>query len=321
MSTHEAARRAGTSETAPLLELALGLGLALLAQGALLCVDLVQPVPVLFFHRFIQKNHLFVFAFYCAANRSDVLVRGWSWQLTRSANAGGFCEHLLCLLVLVLCLVNNCNVSAILWKESATLGLLTQPAVSMDAGLDCERLREPVECLRVDEVHVAELAVLNTNQGYAQLFERISLWEEELRREVVEALWQDGKQEAETGNTDAAVQRFEQAVGAAIKLCADSKELRDRIVAMRRQVTKTMDVGGDKWDDHPFIGLTETKFRTGLAKFQLAINLEEQGADKEALELHRKSLDIRALHLWWTSGMFWKPWGSMKRCLFSFRRV
>jgi hypothetical protein len=191
----------------------------------------------------------------------------------------------------------------------------------MDAGLDCERLREPVECLRVDEVHVAELAVLNTNQGYAQLFERISLWEEELRREVVEALWQDGKQEAETGNTDAAVQRFEQAVGAAIKLCADSKELRDRIVAMRRQVTKTMDVGGDKWDDHPFIGLTETKFRTGLAKFQLAINLEEQGADKEALELHRKSLDIRALHLWWTSGMFWKPWGSMKRCLFSFRRV
>jgi len=34
--------------------------------------------------------------------------------------------------------------------------------------------------------------VLNTNKGYAQVFERIMrLWEEALRGEVVEAMWQD----------------------------------------------------------------------------------------------------------------------------------
>ena len=154
----------------------------------------------------------------------------------------------------------------------------------------------------LDEVHGEELAVLNTNKGYAQVFERIMrLWEEALRGEVVEALWQDGEQEAafdpvtsttkrfardlstgeviEAGNTDAAVQRFEQAVDAAVKLCADSKELRDRIVAMRRQVTKAMDLGGGK--------LAQAK-----AKFNLAQDLHKQGAFDEALALYQEANEL-----------------------------
>jgi tetratricopeptide (TPR) repeat protein len=200
----------------------------------------------------------------------------------------------------------------------------------------------------LDEVHGEELAVLNTNKGYAQVYERIMrLWEEALRGEVVEALWQDGEQEAafdpvtsttkrfardlstgielisqadlhsgwtpldcalyvgnealarmlaerlgsggdsaasellehEAGNTDAAVQRFEQAVDAAVKLCADSKELRDRIVAMRRQVAKAMDLGGDK-------------FAQAKAKFNLAQDLSEQGAFDEALALYQEANEL-----------------------------
>jgi hypothetical protein len=65
--------------------------------------------------------------------------------------------------------------------------------------------------------HGAELAVLNTNQGCAQVFERImSLTEEALRGEVVEALCQDGEQEADAGRTDATVHQFEQAVDAGV---------------------------------------------------------------------------------------------------------
>ena len=39
----------------------------------------IQSTIVVFkYHLFIQKNNVFVFAFYCAANRSDFFVRGWS---------------------------------------------------------------------------------------------------------------------------------------------------------------------------------------------------------------------------------------------------
>ena len=93
----------------------------------------------------------------------------------------------------------------------------------------------------LDEVQGAELAVLNTNNGYGQVFERIMrVWEETLRQEVVEALWQDGEQhtgeadEADADSANAAVRRFEQAIDAARKLCADSKEVRDRVVEMGR---------------------------------------------------------------------------------------
>ena len=59
---------------------------------------------------------------------------------------------------------------------------------------------------------------------------------------------------------------------------------------------------------------------------------ESRGKYKEALEMHRKSLDIQTRILGGDShpsmaeshvsiGMFWKPWGSMKKRLFNFRRV
>jgi len=44
----------------------------------------IQSAIVVFkYHLFIQKNNVFVFAFYCAANRSDFFVRGWSAPNTR----------------------------------------------------------------------------------------------------------------------------------------------------------------------------------------------------------------------------------------------
>ena len=41
-----------------------------------LCIQ--STIVVFKYHLFIQKNNVFVFAFYCAANRSDFFVRGWS---------------------------------------------------------------------------------------------------------------------------------------------------------------------------------------------------------------------------------------------------
>ena len=121
------------------------------------------------------------------------------------------------------------------------------------AGLT-ERLRpQIVGVLRrlLDEVRGAELAVLNTNEGYGQVFERIMrIWEEALRQEVVEALWQDGEQQADkvdqanAGCAEAAVRRFDQAIDAARELCADSKEVRDRVVEMGR--VKMLLTGGGK---------------------------------------------------------------------------
>ena len=123
------------------------------------------------------------------------------------------------------------------------------------------------------EVRDAELTVLNTNQGYAQVFDHImSLWEEALMGEVVEVLWQDGRQEAEAGHTDAAVQRFEQAIDAAVKVCANSKEQRDRVVAMRRVVA-----------DH----------NVASSFNNIARIYEQQGKYEEALEMHAKSIEIK----------------------------
>ena len=40
-------------------------------------VCIPSTIVVFKYHLFIQKNNVFVFAFYCAANRSDFFVRGW----------------------------------------------------------------------------------------------------------------------------------------------------------------------------------------------------------------------------------------------------
>ena len=139
------------------------------------------------------------------------------------------------------------------------------------AGLT-ERLRpQIVGVLRrlLDEVRGAELAVLNTNEGYGQVFERIMrIWEEALRQEVVEALWQDGEQQADkvdqanAGCAEAAVRRFDQAIDAARKLCADSKEVRDRVVEMGR--VKMLLTGGGK-----------DQKKDADAKFALAKDLQD----------------------------------------------
>jgi hypothetical protein len=104
-----------------------------------------------------------------------------------------------------------------------------------------------------------------------------SLCEEALRGEVVDALWQDGEQEADAGRIDAALQRFEQAVDAAVKPCADSQELRDHIVAMRRRVTKATDGGEDKRE--------QVKAKNALAK-----DLASHGGYAEALALYQEAL-------------------------------
>jgi hypothetical protein len=47
----------------------------------------IQSTIVVFkYHLFIQKNNLLVFAFYCAANRSDFIVRGLSKRCSKRAS-------------------------------------------------------------------------------------------------------------------------------------------------------------------------------------------------------------------------------------------
>ena len=135
----------------------------------------------------------------------------------------------------------------------------------------------------LDEVHGAQLAVLNTNEGYGQVFERIMrVWEEALRQEVVEALWQDGEQQADKADADsaqAAVRRFEQAIDAARKLCADSKEVRDRVVQMGRVKMLLTTDGKDQVED-------------ANAKFALANDLRKQGAYDEAIQLYYQAVEL-----------------------------
>eukprot|EP00802_Teleaulax_amphioxeia_P010253 Tamp_10279.p1 GENE.Tamp_10279~~Tamp_10279.p1 ORF type:complete len:566 (+),score=151.58 Tamp_10279:96-1700(+) len=148
------------------------------------------------------------------------------------------------------------------------------------AGLT-ERLRpQVVGVLRrlLDEVRGAELAVLNTNEGYGQVFERIMrIWEEALRQEVVETLWQDGEQQPHASR--AAVRRFKEAIDAAQDLCADSKEVRDRMVGMRRVVMRATGGGKDEEEE-------------AAAKLRLAFDLKELGEDHEALKLAHAAVDL-----------------------------
>ena len=137
----------------------------------------------------------------------------------------------------------------------------------------------------------AELAVLNTNEGYGQVFERIMrIWEEALRQEVVEALWQDGEQQADKadrlcGSAEAAVRRFEQAIDAARELCADSKEVRDRVVEMGRVKMLLTGGGKDQKEDAD-------------AKFALANDLRDQGAFDEAIELYYQAVELLHTGQW-----------------------
>jgi hypothetical protein len=68
-------------------------------------VCIQNTIDVFKYHLFIQKNNLFVFAFYFVANHSDCFVRGWSSPNSHEhfAANGGFCEHLLLLTLLSHC--------------------------------------------------------------------------------------------------------------------------------------------------------------------------------------------------------------------------
>ena len=154
------------------------------------------------------------------------------------------------------------------------------------AGL-AQRLRpQTVGVLRclLDEVCDVDLALLNTNEGYGKVFVRIlHLWENSLMQLVVEPLWQDGEQEAATGRTDESILRFEQAIDAAVQLCANGKEVRDRIVQMRRLLVEVTDEGE---------GL-EGKWKKALAKDLLARSLvEEQNEFQQAIPLFKEAIEL-----------------------------
>ena len=83
----------------------------------------------------------------------------------------------------------------------------------------------------------------------------------------------------DAGSDKAAVRRFDQAIDAARKLCADSKEVRDRVVEMGR--VKMLLTGGGKDQE-----------KDADAKLALAKDLQEQGAFDEALELCYQAVEL-----------------------------
>jgi hypothetical protein len=78
---------------------------------------------------------------------------------------------------------------------------------------------------------------------------------------------------------EAAVHRFEQAVNAAINVCADSKELRDRVIQMRFVLMRATGAGEDKEEN-------------ARAKYWLAVDLHHMGAFEKALALHQEALQV-----------------------------
>ena len=77
-------------------------------------------------------------------------------------------------------------------------------------------------------VQGANLAVLNTIEGYGRVFERLmDGWEGEVLT-IVKDLQAEGEAALSAGRTSDGLLRIEQAIHAAQKLCADTKEVRDR---------------------------------------------------------------------------------------------
>jgi tetratricopeptide (TPR) repeat protein len=146
-----------------------------------------------------------------------------------------------------------------------------------------ERLAQDIEDMRtVLQAVVAETVAseLNDNEHFGVVFGRVIEVSEDKRRELAEAVWQDGEAARGRGETDEAAALFEKAIDARGRgLCADDKEGRDRIVAMRRVVIEATGVGGDKE-------------KQAQAKFALASDLEDQGDYEEALALYQEALEL-----------------------------
>ena len=130
--------------------------------------------------------------------------------------------------------------------EVARKDFLTQLASSLECDVRhwakrqelLERLAPEIADMRaalqavVDEV---EASKLNDNEHFGAVFGRVIEVSEEKRQELAEAVWQDGEAARGRGEADAAATLFEKAIDARGRgLCADDKQGRDRIVAMRR---------------------------------------------------------------------------------------
>ncbi len=145
------------------------------------------------------------------------------------------------------------------------------------------RLAREIEDMRTAlQAVVAEIvpSELNDNEHFCEVFGRVIEVSEEKRRQLAEAVWQDGEAARGRGEADEAAALFDKAIDARGRgLCADDKEGRDRILAMRRVVTEATDGGEDM----------EKKAR---AKKALAKDLNKQGKYEEALELHHEALEL-----------------------------
>ena len=125
-----------------------------------------------------------------------------------------------------------------------------------------------------------EASKLNDNEQFGTIFGRVIEVSEEKRQEVAESVWQDGEAARGRGEVDAAAALFEKAIDARGRgLCADDKQGRDRIVAMRRVLMEVRGGGREKeeqaWD-----------------KMALASDLKGQGTFEEALALYQEALEL-----------------------------
>ena len=146
-----------------------------------------------------------------------------------------------------------------------------------------ERLAPEVDAMRAALQTVVEQAVpseLNDNTNFGVWVGRVIDASEAQRRQLSEAVWQDGEAALARGETGEAAALFTKAIDARGRgLCADEKEGRDRVVEMRRARMRATGGGGDKKEEAD-------------AKFALANDLDEQGAYQEALELYYQAVEL-----------------------------
>ena len=146
-----------------------------------------------------------------------------------------------------------------------------------------ERLAPEIEDMRAAlQAVVAEVEAskLNDNEHFGAVFGRVIEVSEEKRQELAESVWQDGEAARGRGKADAAAALFEKAIDARGRgLCADDKQGRDRIVAMRRVLMEAK--GGE-----------EDKEQQAWAKSALASDLDDQGEFEEALALYQEALEL-----------------------------
>ena len=135
-------------------------------------------------------------------------------------------------------------------------------------------------------VQGANLAVLNTIEGYGRVFERLmDGWEGEVLT-IVKDLQAEGEAALSAGRTSDGLLRIEQAIHAAQKLCADTKEVRDRELELRRVLVKTR---GATIDCKPAMRREEAS-----SLCSLAMNLRQLGKYPEAMAMFEEARAIAA---------------------------